>query len=167
MSCSLHLVRLFDRIIQLDSSFKPGRDAQLKSRLAEAVREESLRTGLQRLNSEQPELTYFDVRDRVMKLMSKPPVKQSTLVQETAAAGQDIHSILRQQSQQIAVQQKQIESLVSALSSKDESSRGGGQRRCWVCGSAQHLRRDCPKRVEDIGPAAPSVQTGTRGENLN
>ena len=167
MSCSLHLVRLFDRIIQLDSSFKPGRDAQLKSRLAEAVREESLRTELRRLNSEHPELTYFDVRDRVMKLMSKPPVKQSTLVQETAAAGQDIHSILRQQSQQIATQQKQIESLVSALSSRDVSSRGGGQRRCWVCGSAQHLRRDCPKRVEDIRPAAPSVQTGTRGKNLN
>ena len=167
VSCSLHLVRLFDRIIQLDSSFKPGRDAQLKSRLAEAVREESLRTELRRLNSEHPELTYFDVRDRVMKLMSKPPVKQSTLVQETAAAGQDIHSILRQQSQQIAAQQKQIESLVSALSSRDVSSRGGGQRRCWVCGSAQHLRRDCPKRVEDIRPAAPSVQTGARGENLN
>ena len=32
-----------------------------------------------------------------------------------------------------------------------------------MCGSAQHLRRDCPKRVEDIRPAAPSVQTGTWG----
>ena len=132
VSCSLHLVRLFDRIVQLDSSFKPGRDAQLKSRLAEAVREENLRTELRRLNSEHPELTYFDVRDRVMKLMSKPPVKQSILVQETAAAGQDILSILRQQSQQISAQQKQIESLVSALSSRDVSSRGGGQQRCWV-----------------------------------
>ena len=100
MSCSLHLVRLFDRIVQLDSSFKTGRDAQLKSRLAEAVREENLRTELRRLNLEHPELTYFDVRDRVMKLTSKPPVKQSTLVKETAGAGQDIHSILRQQSQQ-------------------------------------------------------------------
>ena len=80
VSCSLHLVRLFDCIVQLDSSFKPGRDAQLKSRLAEAVRKENLRTELQRLNSEHTELTYFDVRDRVMTLMSKPPVKQSTLV---------------------------------------------------------------------------------------
>ena len=104
VSCSLHLVRLFDRIVQLDSSFKPGRDAQLKSRLAEAVREENLRTELRRLNSEHPELTYFDVRDRVMKLMSKPPLKQSTLVQETAAPGQDVHGILRQQSQQISAQ---------------------------------------------------------------
>ena len=32
---------MFDGIIQLDSSFKPGRDGQLKSRLGEAVREES------------------------------------------------------------------------------------------------------------------------------
>ena len=81
---------------------------------------------MRRLNSEHPELSYFDVRDRVMKLTSKPPLKQSTLIQETTAAGQDIHSILRLQSQEILAQQKQIESLVSALSSRDVSSRGGG-----------------------------------------
>ena len=81
---------------------------------------------MRRLNSEHPELSYFDVRDRVMKLTSKPRLKQSTLIQETTAAGQDIHSILRLQSQQILAQQKQIESLVSALSNRDVSSRGGG-----------------------------------------
>ena len=122
VSCSLHLVQLFDRITQLDSSFKLGRDSQLKNRLAEAVREEGLRTELRRLNSEHPKLSYFDARDRVMKLMSnqgkhdKP--RQNTVVQENAVE-QDVHSILKQQSQQIAAQQKQIESLVSALSSKN------------------------------------------------
>ena len=143
VSCSLHLVRL-----------------------TEAVREENLRTDLWGLNSEHPELTYFDVRHRVMKLMSKPPVKQSTLVQETAAAGQDIHSILRQQSQQISAQQKQIESLVSALSSRDVSFRGCGQRRCWVCGSAQHLKRDCPTRAEDTRPAGPICSDGDPGGRI-
>ena len=63
---------MFDGIIQLDSSFKPGRDGQLKSRLGEAVGK-SLRTELRRLKSEHPELSYFDVRDRVTKLTSEPP----------------------------------------------------------------------------------------------
>ena len=41
-SCNLSTSgTVFDGIIQLDSSFKPGRDGQLKSRLGEAVREES------------------------------------------------------------------------------------------------------------------------------
>ena len=43
VSLSLHLVQLFDRIVQLDSSFKPGRDSQLKNRLAEAVRDDNTR----------------------------------------------------------------------------------------------------------------------------
>lgn len=107
------------------------------------------------------------MRDRVMKLMSKPPLKQSTLIQETTAAGQDIHSMLRLQSQQISAQQKQTKSRFSALSSRDVSSRRGGKRRCWVRGSAEHLRRNCPERAEGTRPATPPVHSGTRGENLN
>lgn len=166
VSCSLHLVQLFDRIVQLDSSFKPGRDSQLKNRLAEAVHEEGLRTELRRLNSEHPELSYFDVRDRVMKLMSKPSTKQTIVVQENATA-EDVHSILKKQNEQIAAQQKQIESLVSVLSSGNVSPRGGGQRRCWVCNSLGHLRRNCPERARNTGAATPAPQLETQGKNLN
>ena len=52
VSLSLYLVQLFDQIVQLDSSFKPGRDSQLKNRLAEAVRYESAQTVLHSLNTE-------------------------------------------------------------------------------------------------------------------
>ena len=157
---------MFDRIVQLDNSFKPGRDSQLKNRLAEAVREEGLRTELRRLNSEHPELSYFDVRDRVMKLMSKPSTKQTMVVQENATA-EDVHSILKKQNEQIAAQQKQIESLVSALSSGNVSPRGGGQRRCWVCNALGHLRRNCPERAGNTGAATPASQLETQGKNLN
>lgn len=98
-----------------------------------------------------------------MKLMSKPPLKQSTLIQETTAAGQDTHSILRLQSQQISAQQTQIKSLFSALSSRDVSSRRGGKRRCWVCGPAEHLRRNCPERAEGTRPATLPVHSGNLG----
>lgn len=165
MSCSLHLVQLFDRIVQLDSSFKPGRDSQLKNRLAEAVREENLRTELRRLNSEHAELSYFDARDRVMKLMShqgKPEkLRQNIVVQETAV-DQDIRTVLKQQSQQIAAQQKQIESLITTLSSGSNSSRRGGPRRCWVCDSPKHLKKDCPELV-----VTTAAQPEAQGKNLN
>ena len=170
VSLSLHLVQLFDRIVQLDSSFKPGRDSQLKNRLAEAVRDDNTRTELRRLNSEHPELSYFDARDRVMKLMSQygksDKTGQTTLVQE-AAADQDVQSILKQQSQQIAAQQKQIESLVAALSGRNVPPRGGGPRRCWECDSSGHLRRNCPNKARNTEAATPAAQAKTRGNNLN
>ena len=170
VSLSLHLVQLFDRIVQLDSSFKPGRDSQLKNRLAEAVRDDNTRTELRRLNSEHPELSYFDARDRVMKLMSQygksDKTRQTTLVQE-AAADQDVQSILKQQSQQIAAQQKQIESLVAALSDRNVPPRGGGPRRCWECDSSGHLRRNCPNKARNTKAATPATQAKTRGNNLN
>ena len=59
MSLSLHLVQLFDRIVQLDSSFKPGRDSQLKNRLAEAVRDDNTRTELRRLKLRTPRAFIF------------------------------------------------------------------------------------------------------------
>lgn len=124
---------MFDRIVQLDSSFKPGRDSQLKNRLAEAVRDDSTRIELRHLNPEHPELSYFDARDRVMKLMSQygksDKLRQNTLVQETAA-DQEVQSILKQQSQQIAAQRKQIKSLVVTLSGRNVLPHGGGPRRC-------------------------------------
>ena len=68
VSCSLSLVKIFDRIVQLDPSFAPGRETQLKNRLAESVKDESLRTELRRLNTEHPEMSFFDARDRKKQL---------------------------------------------------------------------------------------------------
>ena len=110
-------------VVQWDSSFKPGRDLQLRNRQAESVREEGLGNELRRLNFEYSDLSHFDVRDRVMKLMWKPNTKQNTLIQESAAV-HDIHT---------ANQRKQFEFLVSALSNGNGSVRGMGSRRCWVC----------------------------------
>lgn len=49
VSLSLELVRLFDCITALDLSFKHTRENQLKDRLAEAVREETVQMELRRL----------------------------------------------------------------------------------------------------------------------
>ena len=59
LSCSLELVELFDRVANLDPTFKPMRDLTLKGRFAEVVRDEGLKRELRRLNMESPNLTFF------------------------------------------------------------------------------------------------------------
>ena len=131
------------------------------------MHDDSTRTERRRLNSEHPELSYFD---RVMKLMSQygksNKLRQNTVVQE-AAADQDVQRILKQQSQQIAAQQKQIESPVAALSARIVLPRGGGSRRCWACDSCGHLQKDCPNRTKNTEAATPAAKGETQGKNLN
>lgn len=167
VTCSLALVKIFDRITQLEPSFLPGRDTQLKNRLAEAVIDDSLRTELRRLNTEHPELSYFDARDRVMKLTSsqpKPSAKEAVVSE--VSAGKDLQQVVQQQASQIAAQQKQIESLIAAMSQQSgpkESQRK--VRRCWLCDSTDHVKRNCPKSNE--AAVAVTGQQETRKPNLN
>lgn len=61
---SLNMVELYDRIVQLDESFKACRESTLKARFAEGVSDEGLRRELRRLNVEASSLTFFELRDR-------------------------------------------------------------------------------------------------------
>lgn len=169
VSCSLALVKIYDRIVQLDPSFLPGRDTQLKNRLAESVLDDSLRTELRRLNAEHPELPFFDARDRVMRLMKltssqqRPPAKEATV--REVASGRSLDQIVQQQAAQIAAQQQQIESLISAMKSLEPKESQRKARKCWQCGSADHMKRDCPKAAESATGAAG--QQETRKQDLN
>ena len=87
--------------MRLDPSFHSGRDTQLKNQLAEAVHDESLRTELRRLNTEHPELSFFDARDRVMKLTRSDGPAKEDVVREVAA-DKDLKQIVQQQAAQIA-----------------------------------------------------------------
>jgi len=158
-----------DRIVQLDSSFKAGRDSQLKNRLAEAVNDNTVRTELRRLNSDHPELSFYDARDRVLKLMRsqdhpQPPKDKQQVTLNEVSANYDLHRMLKEQVQQIATQQKQIESLLASLTTKS-TPRVGGSRKCWLCDSPQHLKRDCPKNTNT---ALTSTTLSTKGtDDLN
>ncbi|XP_077863353.1 uncharacterized protein LOC144346467 [Saccoglossus kowalevskii] len=161
IACSLQLVCLYDRIVQLDSSFKPGRESQLKSRLAEAVRDDSLRMELRRLNADQPELSFFDARDQVIKLMGQRgkslKAKREAAVREVLSDQSKSDGEVAALAQQVSMLSKQVDTLTSMVQKfvKPENRSPvstDNKPRCWTCNSPDHLNRDCPKRKSKPKP---------------
>ena len=69
--CSLQLVEIYTRIVELDPAYKACKDASLKGRFAKCVRDDALQRELCRLNVEAAELTFFAIRDRAIRWMGK------------------------------------------------------------------------------------------------
>ena len=162
-ACSLEIVRLFDRITEMDPSFVQSRKAQLNSRIAEAVSNDGMRMELRRLASDHPDLSFFDTRDHVLELMGrreKIKARRDVTMQEVNAAGNGMQDALKQQAEQIAAPQKQIQSLLTLVSKPVQSAAqrcpfiNNGPRRCWNCNQLGHLKWDCP--LQGSKPDAPT-----------
>jgi len=148
LACSLALVRLYGQIEKLDSSYKSGRDAALKGRLAEAVADQGLQRELRRLNLESTGLGYFDLRDRAIQWLGHDGVKKKEARVREAQAESALQEVMRQQAELLAKQQEQISALTEAVNKGRTGGRrpqGRGPRQCWICQSPDHLKRDCPK----------------------
>ena len=163
VSCSLELVELYDRICDLDGSFKSNRERSLKGRLAEAVKDEALRRELRRLNLENPGMTFFDARDQITQWVGKSkPLSRGNVTVEKVSADSEYHHLIMKQGEQIKEQQKQIEELIQAMKEVTPQERktnnsqeryvgyrgnsSGGPRRCFNCGSKFHIVKDCPDK---------------------
>jgi hypothetical protein len=171
VTCSLRLVDLYDRMMKLDPSFDHGRDTQLKSRLAEAARDESIRMELRRMNCDHPEYSFFDVRDHIIELMgrgatsSKP--KSDVSVREVAA-NDDWREMVKAMGVQMAKQQQQIDSLCKLMQAGEPRQRyqrrqGSNASGCWHCSSPDHFRRDCPEFKKGVSNGTDRARHG----NLN
>ena len=138
VTCSINLLELFDKIAEVDKTFKEGKQSILKDRLAEAVLDEGLGRELRRLNIEVPDLSYFDLRDRAVKWIGRGTTRR-TRVDEIAsgATGDDMI-------------EKIVEKVVKQLQ-KDQPPKmesrppTRSKQQCWSCGSTEHLKRNCPK----------------------
>lgn len=64
---SLALMRLLDKVVKKDSSCIAQQDRFLKGKFTEGVKEESLRRHLRTVNSEKPELAFWELRDKAIK----------------------------------------------------------------------------------------------------
>ena len=153
ISCSLNMVELYDKIVQLDPSFAACRDASLKGRFADAVNDEGLKRELRRLNIETPGLKFFELRDRAVHWIGRLATdKKSVINQEVQSACKeeedptsDLLEVVKRQEALIEKQQQQINSILSKPNNKS-----GKPRQCWNCGSTNHLRRNCRKPVASV-----------------
>jgi FAD/FMN-containing dehydrogenase len=147
LTCSLKLVELYDRIVTLDASFQPCREAAMKGRFAEAVLDEGLRRELRRLNEEAPTLTFFAMRDRAIKWLGSASAKKVKVINQEAAVAppHPLEAIVKRQEDLIAQQQTQIDALMrSTTAAPARGYRSYEPRKCWTCGSTDHLRSQCP-----------------------
>ena len=160
LGCSLELVHLYERISKLDVSFVARRETALKGRLAEAVKDEALRRELRRLNVESPKLSFFEARDRSIEWLGsseqasrRKPKEVSSQEVRGDGLGTEILDALRKQTDQIARQQVQIDSLLATAAQEKERREAfkSTPRKCFSCGSLHHLRYLCPNRNQRQG----------------
>ncbi|CAC5418399.1 unnamed protein product [Mytilus coruscus] len=152
ISCSLNMVELYDKIIQHDASFAACRDAALKGRFAESVKDEGLRRELHRLNIESPALKFFELRDWAVHWLGRLVAdKKSTINQEVQSASleagnstSDLLEVVKRQEAMIEKQQQQIDSILSKSGNTTNKYRKPLQ--CWTCSSTNHINRNCPQR---------------------
>jgi len=144
ITCSLDLIEIYDKIIEIDPSFTSMREQALKSQLAEAVLDEFHKREIRRLSTEFPCLSFLDVRDRIVDWIGSPiKVKQvnvQSLQSSSAPPANDLQAILKRQEAIIEKQQRQTNELLS-----------GNERRrpnfvCWNCGKEGHSQRQCKSR---------------------
>ncbi|XP_072173961.1 uncharacterized protein [Diadema setosum] len=147
LECSLQLVTLYDRICFLDGSYKGSKTETLKGRLAETVCDEGLRRELRRLNTESPDLDFFELRDRALNWfgLSRKP-KAATLQETSTSEKASILDILKRQGDLLEKQQRQIEALTAERSSRPRIT-------CYYCGKTGHIQRQCKKRMADLNRA--------------
>ena len=155
VDCSLKLVDLYSKITERDPAYVSRRDQTLKERLAAAVTDHSVSREVRRLIREAPQLDFFQLRDRVVDWAGgDQPAVVRVVSQEAAAMPDGIAEFLKRQEAMMQAQNKQIGDLAAAVQSlqgRDRRQRHDGPRLCWACGSADHMRRNCPTEQARAG----------------
>ena len=152
VTCSLSLLELYERMAQWDPALLDGRERALKGRLAEAVRDESLRRELRRLNMESPELGYFELRDRALQWLGSGARPQrsrqdASQFEVKVDEGEDLRAVVHKQAEQLQFLEEQLKHFMSPTRGDAVPRRRfDGPRLCWLCQSPDHMKANCPQQ---------------------
>jgi hypothetical protein len=175
LACSLELMRVFEKLVELQPSWGHDRQATLKGRFAEAVRDEALQRELRRLNLEVPTLSYVELRERATQWMGTGSQRNRRLAVQEHHVEDPVVKAVKEQGDRFAEvmheQQKQMAELMNIIVQQklptgrgrgyitrppgDQRRIGAAPRRCWACNSADHVMRDCPTRKKEAQAAPP------------
>lgn len=162
------------------------KEATLKERFAEGVRDTSLRRELRRLNLENKTLQFWELRDRAKAWLKDAergaPAKQTfsnevdvTAVAECAAlseASSSSPSLWKVMEEQ----KKQLEELTNAVSrltlnrntpGRRNPSQGKSSIQCYYCKKPGHLQRNCFKKKNDMKMQTSTPTASPAEENPN
>lgn len=146
VTCSLDLIDLYDKIVEINDTFSGMRDLALKGQLAEAAVSDVQQREIRRLTKEQPDLSFLDLRDQVIERVGNGVCNKvqgkSTHVNEHRV---DTEDIIKRQEYMIAQQQKQINDLLQALHAAPKPDYSRTPLTCWSCGKVGHVKRRCPE----------------------
>ena len=167
---SYALMEFIKKVTKKDKNIVSNADQLLCEQFAQNVKDVSLRRELKKLLRQRPCINFLDFRDEAIlfseeeeqvslsrdktdsrsnkgELLSGASDKSVT---EKSACATGTSTELNKCLEAIKTQQKQIDSLTKLLEKQTISRDNRGspkinKRRCYICNSENHLRRDCPR----------------------
>ena len=151
LTLSLELLSIHQRMVEGNPSLENSTNSDLKARLAGAVKDESLKRELRRLNVEAKSLSYFELRDRAVEwLGSNFMPKQKVAIQELPTAIDPVMKLVQSQGEILKSLVQELKTLKDG-SSYRRKRRGfdqNGRRVCFECQSPDHMVADCPVKTK-------------------
>ena len=174
------LLELADRINSVEADALPNRDKLLRDHFIEKLRDRQLRRDLAKCTRDDPSISFREIREEAfllspgeeahvtsrvvecdMNSQLSPLQEVTQLLKGVAQQQQKQQEIMEQQQQQIQLLMNQSTSLQRPV---QRTSPGQGppqqKRKCYGCGSTDHLVRDCPEKRAKQGQSQDDTNRG-------
>ena len=163
---SVELMKLFDRIVRKDANMEASRNNMQKGKFTEGVLNIHLRRELRRLQRDNPDLEFYEFRERAVnwlgsEISNKSAELNSTVADRTPNETENFMKLLMKQ-------QEQINSLTEMISKLSASKGSKKNKECYTCGKLGHFSRNCrSKQTPEVAKKDSEVQKKDSDRDLN